>query len=113
MPNLHPLPTDPRPALEYLISVATGQETDMREVPHAGWEVVGFGISLSDKHDAVRSSDDPELKAELVKLKDISDKYRAAHVTTGYAAVDWNALVIQLIPVVLKVIEILSRKSTT
>ena len=67
---LHPYPNDfPSEGIQMLIDVLQGNKVDVKEAAHAGWHLVGFGMSKWDVHTVTMAGDcdDGKCKADTIK----------------------------------------------
>lgn len=103
------LPTDPRWGIETLVDAAAGKVTDRLEIAHAAVHLVAYGLGLVHAHPAVSACPTPDT---VEGCCDAIAAYAKASGATAVGAVDWNALVLQLLPLALKIIELLVKKDS-
>ena len=98
--GLYELPNDPRPGLEVVIGYATGSVTDPLEAGHGALHLASYGLSLVHDHPVVKGN--AELKQCCEKVKELVGDPEKKEMK----AADWSILLPQLLPLIIKIIQI-------
>lgn len=93
-------PDDPRPAIDLVLGHLNGETPDTKDLAHAGWHLIGYGLSKFDPHDPApvakaggKACDDEELKKHLEQAKAECDGQTKAK---GAMTIPW-ALIVQAV----------------